>query len=188
MNQNLRNKKYKVHVADYNPEQNSLLCSFSSDETRKDAKDYQSFNYDLTMYKDMTPEDIIKEIAKGAPTICEEIENKEKYTINIEDDEIFQKLENKDFEFTHEELFPTLYQEPMTWAERATKAAEILETDPDYDFGAGPGVMPSMAPTPDEMLQENTAQQLETQSPLRESLDLDPIRDEVKPSIKSEEV
>ena len=45
-----------------------------------------------------------------------------------------------------------------------------------------------MAPTPDEMLQENTAQQLESQSPLRESLDLDPIRDEVKPSIKSEEV
>jgi len=188
MNPNLRNKKYKVHVADYNPEQNSLLCSFSSDETRKDAKDYQSFNYDLAMYKDMTPEDIIKEIAKGAPTICEEIENKEKYTIDIEDDEIFQKLENKDFEFTHEELFPSIYQQPMSWAERASKATSALMEDPDFDFGWGPGVLPPSSPNSDEMLSVNTAQQLENQSPLRESLDLDPIRDEIKPSIKSEEV
>ena len=98
------------------------------------------------------------------------------------------KNENQDFEFTHEELFPTLYQEPMSWAERASKASNALMEDPNFDFGWGPGVLPPTSPSPDEMLAMNTAQQLENQSPLRESLDLDPIRDEIKPSVKSEEV
>ena len=66
----MKDKKYKVYVADYNPEERTLLCSFSSQDTKKDAKDYQSFSYDLTIYKDKTPEDIILEIARQGPTIC----------------------------------------------------------------------------------------------------------------------
>ena len=107
----MKDKKYKVYVADYNPETRSLLCSFSSQDTRKDAKDYQSYNYDLNIYKDKTPEDIILEIARQAPTICKDIEDKEQYTISEEHDEILEKLEGKEFEFTHQELFPTLYQD-----------------------------------------------------------------------------
>lgn len=108
----MKDKKYKVYVADYSPESRTLLCSFSSQDTKKDAKDYQSYNYDLNIYKDKTPEDIILEIAKQGPTICKDIEDREQYIISDEEDEILEKLEGKEFEYTHQELFPTLYMDP----------------------------------------------------------------------------
>lgn len=108
----MKDKKYKVYVADYSPESRTLLCSFSSQDTKKDAKDYQSYSYDLTIYKDKTPEDIILEIAKQGPTICKDIEDREQYIISDEEDEILEKLEGKEFEYTHQELFPTLYMDP----------------------------------------------------------------------------
>ena len=108
----MKDKKYKVYVADYSPESRTLLCSFSSQDTKKDAKDYQSYSYDLTIYKDKTPEDIILEIARQGPTICKDIEDREQYAISDEEDEILEKLEGKEFEYTHQELFPTLYMDP----------------------------------------------------------------------------
>ena len=129
-----KDKKYKVYVADYNPETRSLLCSFSSQDTRRDAKDYQSYNYDLNIYKDKTPEDIILEIARQAPTICKDIEDKEQYTISEEHDEILEKLEGKEFEYTHQELFPTLYQDAkeqfLNGEPSANPASDSPEVDP----------------------------------------------------------
>ena len=106
-----RNKKYKMFIADYNPQTNSLLVSFSSEDTKQDAKDYQSYSYDLINFgKDKTPEDILMEIARTAPTICEEIELQETFKVDKEDSNEFLKLERKEFEYTHEQLFPSLYQ------------------------------------------------------------------------------
>ena len=34
----MKDKKYKVYVADYNPEARTLLCSFSSQDTKKMQK------------------------------------------------------------------------------------------------------------------------------------------------------
>ena len=129
----MKDKKYKVYVADYNPETRSLLCSFSSQDTRKDAKDYQSYNYDLNIYKDKTPEDIILEIARQAPTICKDIEDKEQYTISEEHDEILEKLEGKEFEFTHQELFPTLYMNGKELLLGDTPSANPASDSPEVD-------------------------------------------------------
>lgn len=126
-------KKYKVYVADYNPETRSLLCSFSSQDTKKDAKDYQSYNYDLTIYKDKTPEDIILEIARQAPTICKDVEDKEQYAISKEEDEILEKLEGKEFEYTHQELFPTLYQDPKTQFLKGEPSVNSASDSPEVD-------------------------------------------------------
>ena len=129
----MKDKKYKVYVADYNPETRSLLCSFSSQDTKKDAKDYQSYSYDLTIYKDKTPEDIILEIARQAPTICKDIEDKEQYSISDEHDEILEKLEGKEFEFTHQELFPTLYQDGKELLLDGQPSANPASSSPEVD-------------------------------------------------------
>ena len=130
----MKDKKYKVYVADYNPDMRTLLCSFSSQDTKRDAKDYQSYNYDLTIYKDKTRVDIILEIAMQARTICQEIEDREQYAISEEEDEILEKLEGKEFEFTHQELFPTLYMSGkellLDGQPSANPASDHPEVDP----------------------------------------------------------
>jgi len=130
----MKDKKYKVYVADYSPESRTLLCSFSSQDTKKDAKDYQSYSYDLTIYKDKTPEDIILEIARQGPTICKDIEDREQYAISDEEDEILEKLEGKEFEYTHQELFPTMYMNPkeifLNGEPSANPASDSPEVDP----------------------------------------------------------
>lgn len=99
--------KYKVHVSGYNAETHQLLVSFSSDKTNLDAKDYQSLAFDVALYgEDATPEYVLAQIAKQAPTICEDIVAMENYVSNDESVNYFKNLVGSSLEYTDVDLYP----------------------------------------------------------------------------------
>jgi len=69
---------YKIHISGYVSKTNQLLVSFSSDETKHDAKDYQSLAFDLSRFNGQDMPDVLKQIARQAPNICKEIKEEEK--------------------------------------------------------------------------------------------------------------
>ena len=96
----------------------------------------KSWNDIFAGYK-QTPEEVLKTfftVAYDEMIICKDIEDKEQYTISEEHDEILEKLEGKEFEFTHQELFPTLYMDPkevfLNGEPSANPASDSPEVEP----------------------------------------------------------
>ena len=98
---------YKIHVSGYIEETQQLLVSFSCDDTKHEAKDYQSLAFDIVPYGDMSVSDILKEIAKQAPILCEDIVMYEKFTGSDEKSEGFRSLVGQEFVYEHKDLFVT---------------------------------------------------------------------------------
>jgi hypothetical protein len=98
---------YKIHVSGYIESTQQLLVSFSCDDTKHEARDYQSLAFDIVPYGDMSVSDILKEIAKQAPTICQDIVMYEKVTDNDEKSEEFRSLIGKEFTYKYKDLFIT---------------------------------------------------------------------------------
>lgn len=96
---------YKIHVSGYIEETQQLLVSFSCDETKHEAKDYQSLAFDIVPYGDIPVSDILKEIAKQAPTLCQDIVMYEKITNSDEKSEEFRALVGQEFTYAHKDLF-----------------------------------------------------------------------------------
>ena len=96
---------YKIHVSGYIESTQQLLVSFSCDDTKHEAKDYQSLAFDIVLYGEMRVSDILKEIAKQAPTICQDIVMYEKITDNDEKSEEFRSLVGQEFVYEHKDLF-----------------------------------------------------------------------------------
>lgn len=96
---------YKIHVSGYIEETQQLLVSFSCDDTKHEAKDYQSLAFDIVPYGDMSVSDILKEIAKQAPTLCQDIVMYEKVTDNSEKSEEFRALIGQEFSYNDDDLF-----------------------------------------------------------------------------------
>lgn len=95
---------YKIYVSAYLEESNQLLISFSSDGTDKEAMDYQSMAFDVIPYGDISAQEIVKEIAKVAPTICNDIITAESYTATDQKSIDLRGLVGQSFEFTEDEL------------------------------------------------------------------------------------
>ena len=98
---------YKIHVSGYIEETQQLLVSFSSDETKLEAKDYQSMAFDIVPYGDVSIEEILKNIARQAPTVCQDIITYESITNNDEKSEEFRKLIGQSFDYQYKDLFIT---------------------------------------------------------------------------------
>ena len=98
---------YKLYISGYLEETQQLLVSFSSDDTKREAIDYQAMAFDIIPYGDISAEDVIKNIAKTAPSITNDMKVQEDYTNNDSKSEDFRSLVGKTFNFTHQELYPT---------------------------------------------------------------------------------
>ena len=96
---------YKIHVSGYIEETQQLLVSFSCDDPNHEAKDYQSLAFDIVPYGDMSVSDILKQIARQAPTLCEDIVMYEKVTGSDEKSEGFRSLVGQEFVYEHKDLF-----------------------------------------------------------------------------------
>ena len=90
---------YKIYISAYLEETNQILVSFSSDETEREAIDYQSLAFDLAPYGDDTPEEIIAKILKLAPTICSDIVVSESYKTDDAKASAMRELVGKSFEY-----------------------------------------------------------------------------------------
>ena len=96
---------YKIHVSGYIEETQQLLVSFSSDETKLEAKDYQSMAFDIVSYGDVSIEEILRNIARQAPTVCQDIITYESITNNDEKSEEFRNLIGQSFDYEYSDLF-----------------------------------------------------------------------------------
>lgn len=97
---------YKIHISGYVSKTNQLLVSFSSDETKHDAKDYQSLAFDLSRFDGQDMPDVLKQIARQAPNICKEIKEEEKNEYITIQGEKIKSLVGQSFEYHHDDLFP----------------------------------------------------------------------------------
>lgn len=98
---------YKLYISGYIEETQQLLVSFSSDDTKREAIDYQAMAFDVVPYGDISAEDIVKNIAKTAPSITNDMKIQEEYTNSDSKAESLRSLVGQTFNFTHEELYPT---------------------------------------------------------------------------------
>ena len=96
---------YKIHVSGYIEETQQLLVSFSSDETKLEAKDYQSMAFDIVPYGNVSIEEILKNIARQAPTVCQDIVTYESITNDDEKSEEFRNLIGQSFDYKFSDLF-----------------------------------------------------------------------------------
>ena len=96
---------YKIHVSGYIEETQQLLVSFSCDDTNHEAKDYQSLAFDIVPYGDMSVSDILKQIARQAPTLCEDIIMYETIKNKDEKAEGFRALIGQEFTYNNKDLF-----------------------------------------------------------------------------------
>jgi len=96
---------YKIHVSGYIEETQQLLVSFSSDDTKLEAKDYQSMAFDIVPYGDISIEEILKNIARQAPTVCQDIVTYESITNNDKKSEEFRNLIGQSFDYDISDLF-----------------------------------------------------------------------------------
>lgn len=99
---------YKIYVSGYLEESQQLLVSFSSDDTAREAKDYQSLAFDIVPYGDISIPEILKQIAKQAPSLCGDIIVHETITNNDEKSEELRALIGQEFTYKHDDLFPTV--------------------------------------------------------------------------------
>jgi hypothetical protein len=116
---------YKIHISGYIESTQQLLVSFSCDDTKHEAKDYQALAFDIVPYGDMSVSDILKEIAKQAPTLCQDIVMYEKITDNDEKSEEFRSLIGKEFVYEHKDLFIT---DAVQWLKESAPEAVESET------------------------------------------------------------
>ena len=98
---------YKLYISGYIEETQQLLVSFSSDDTKREAIDYQPMAFDVVPYGDISAEDVVKNIAKTAPSITNDMKIQEEYTNNDDKTEALRSLVGQTFNFTHQELYPT---------------------------------------------------------------------------------
>ena len=96
--------KYKIHVSAYLEESNQLLVSFSSDETAREAMDYQSLAFDIIPYGDKPAKEILNEIAKTAPTICADMKVQEIYESDDSRAADFRELVGQSFEYDENDI------------------------------------------------------------------------------------
>jgi|11BtaG_2_1085332.scaffolds.fasta_scaffold07541_3 hypothetical protein len=99
--------KYKIHVSGYLEQTNQLLVSFSSDETNRQAADYQSLAFDVVPYGDVTAQQILDAIAKVAPTICSDIRVAETYEGDDSRAEDLRAFVGQSFEYDENDLLPS---------------------------------------------------------------------------------
>ena len=91
---------YKLHVSGYIEETQQLLVSFSSDDTAREAEDYQALAFDVVPYGEATPEEIMSMIAKTAPTTTGDIVTQETYTDSSDKAEGLKALVGQSFTYT----------------------------------------------------------------------------------------
>ena len=95
---------YKLHVSGYIEETQQLLVSFSSDDTAREAEDYQALAFDVVPYGEATPEEIMSMIAKTAPTTTGDIVTQETYTESSDKAEGLKALVGQSFTYTDDDL------------------------------------------------------------------------------------
>lgn len=105
--------KYKIHISGYIEKSQQLLVSFSSDETAREAEDYGAFAFDVVPYGDLTPQEIAKQIAKTAPVMTADIKRQEEYKTDSEKENGLRDLVGQSFEYTDDELFAVVNDEPQ---------------------------------------------------------------------------
>jgi len=96
---------YKIHISGYVSRTDQLLVSFSSDETKCDAKDYQSLAFNLSRFDGQDMPDVLKQIARQAPNICNQIKKEEENEDITALGEEFKPLVGQSFEYHHDDLF-----------------------------------------------------------------------------------
>jgi hypothetical protein len=102
--------KYKLYVSGYIEETQQLLISFSSDETANEAADYQALAFDIVPYGDISAQQIIDNIAKTAPTICNDMVIQETYTDNSEKANSLKNLIGKEFVYNDSTLVESYHR------------------------------------------------------------------------------
>jgi hypothetical protein len=95
---------YKILITAYLEESNQILVSFSSDETSREAADYQALAFDVTSYGNISVSDMVKEIVKLAPTICSDIVVAETYEADDEKSLELRDLVGQSFEYSQGEI------------------------------------------------------------------------------------
>jgi hypothetical protein len=119
--------KYKVYISGYLEESNQLLVSFSSDDTKRDAGDYQAFAFDVMPYGNITAQEVIDQVAKIAPTMCSDIKLQEQYVSNEERDVELRAFVGQSFEYDENDLFPSgAAQDRDTQASSEAEQAEEI--------------------------------------------------------------
>lgn len=97
--------KYKIYVSGYLEESNQLLVSFSSDETKREAKDYPSLAFDVVPYGDISADDILLQIAKTAPTLCHDTKVAEDYEGDDSRAAELRSFVGREFEFDGDDFY-----------------------------------------------------------------------------------
>ena len=95
---------YKLYVSGYIEETQQLLISFSSDETAREAIDYQSMAFDVVPYGDVTAQEVIDAISKVAPTVCSDVVVQETYTDDSAKAQALRDLVGQEFTYKDFEL------------------------------------------------------------------------------------
>jgi hypothetical protein len=96
--------KYKLYISGYIEETQQLLVSFSSDETAREAIDYQSMAFDVVPYGDVTSQEVIDAIAKVAPTVCSDIVVQETYEDNSVKAQSLKNLVGQEFSYEKSDI------------------------------------------------------------------------------------
>lgn len=96
---------YKLYVSAYIEETQQLLVSFSSDDTARDAADYQALAFDIIPYGDASAEEIMAAIAKTAPTTVADMVAQEQYQDNSERAGELKSLVGQTFTYTDDDLY-----------------------------------------------------------------------------------
>lgn len=115
--------KYKLYVSGYIEETQQLLVSFSSDDTSKEASDYQSLAFDVVPYGDVPAHEVLNMIAKVAPTVCSDIVTQETYTDDSLKAQQLRGLVGRTFEYEEGKLVPP------SGFQRASEGDESVEAE-----------------------------------------------------------
>ena len=117
---------YKLYVSGYIEETQQLLISFSSDETAREAIDYQSMAFDVVPYGDVTAQEVIDAISKVAPTVCSDVVVQETYTDNSAKAQALRDLVGQ--EFTYKDFELASVTDPVEIAKEAAPESVEAET------------------------------------------------------------
>ena len=118
---------YKLYVSGYIEETQQLLISFSSDETAREAIDYQSMAFDVVPYGDVTAQEVIDAISKVAPTVCSDVVVQETYTDDSAKAQELRDLVGQEFTYVISEVNDT--QENNTVAENSKTVTFITDSE-----------------------------------------------------------
>ena len=81
-----------------------MLISFSSDETAREAIDYQSLAFDVVPYGDVTAQEVIDAIAKVSPTVCSDVVVQETYKDDSAKAQALRDLVGQEFTYKDFEI------------------------------------------------------------------------------------